>query len=56
MKQKLNKEQQSLQLAVIHRCCAAIDVGSMMMMVSYSDTQGNQHLLGCLYTKSATFS
>ena len=36
---------QSLQLAVINPCCAAIDVGSMMMMVAYSDSCGNQHLL-----------
>jgi transposase len=42
---KKAKEATSLQLAVIHPCCAAIDVGSMMMMVSYSDTQGKQHLL-----------
>ncbi len=39
------KQNQSLQFAVINPCCAAIDVGSMMMMVSYSDEQGNQHLL-----------
>jgi hypothetical protein len=38
------KQNQSLQFAVINPCCAAIDVGSMMM-VSYSDEQGNQHLL-----------
>lgn len=42
---KKAKEATSLQLAVIHPCCAAIDVGSMMMMVSYSDAQGKQHLL-----------
>ena len=44
MDKKLKKNQ-SLQLAVINPCCAAIDVGSMMMMVAYSDEQGNQHLL-----------
>ena len=42
---KKTKEQTPLQLAVINPCCAAIDVGSMMMMVAYSDTLGNQHLL-----------
>lgn len=44
MDKKLKKNQ-SLQLAVINPCCAAIDVGSMMMMVAYSDEQGNQYLL-----------
>lgn len=44
MDKKLKKNQ-SLQLAVINPCCAAIDVGSMMMMVAYSDEQGSQHLL-----------
>ena len=39
------KQGQSLQFALINPCCAAIDVGSMMMMVSYSDKQGDQHLL-----------
>jgi len=42
---KKTKQKQSLQFAVINPCCAAIDVGSMMMMVSYSDAQSNQHLL-----------
>ncbi len=42
---KKTKKVQSLQLTVIHPCSAAIDVGSMMMMVAYSDEQGNQHLL-----------
>jgi transposase len=42
---KKSKKNQSLQLAVINPCSAAIDVGSMMMMVAYSDDQGNQHLL-----------
>jgi transposase len=40
-----SKQMQSLGLSIIHPCCAAIDVGSMMMMVAYSDKQGNQHLL-----------
>ena len=39
------KQKQALQLSVIKPCCAAIDVGSMMMMVSYSDSAGNQYLL-----------
>lgn len=41
-----NKEQKSnLQLAVIHPHTAAIDIGSMLMMVAYSDANGNQCLL-----------
>ncbi len=42
---KKTKPLQSLQLAVINPCSAAIDVGSMMMMVAYSDYHGNQNLL-----------
>ncbi|MFI5140220.1 MAG: IS110 family transposase [Sphingobacteriales bacterium] len=42
---KKTKAKQSLQLAVINPNCAAIDIGSMMMMVSYSDIEGNQYLL-----------
>ena len=42
---KKTKSFQSLQLAVINPCSAAIDVGSMMMMVSYSQSDGNQKLL-----------
>ncbi|GAC1388759.1 MAG: IS110 family transposase [Ginsengibacter sp.] len=42
---KKSKNNQSLQLSVINHCCAAIDVGSMMMMISYNDLQGNQNLL-----------
>src|ERR1700722_18388593 len=42
---KNTKTKQSLQLAVINPNCAAIDIGSMMMMVSYSDIEGNQYLL-----------
>ncbi|MFI5140653.1 MAG: IS110 family transposase [Sphingobacteriales bacterium] len=45
MAKTTKQEKQSLQLAVIRPCCAAIDVGSMMMMVSYSDTEGNQYLM-----------
>lgn len=42
---KSTKQKTNLQLAVIHHHTAAIDVGSMMMMVSYSDKEGNQRLL-----------
>jgi transposase len=42
---KQTKQPQALQLAVIHPFSAAIDVGSMLMMVSYSDEHGMQHLL-----------
>lgn len=39
------KVKSKLQLPVINHHTAAIDVGSMMMMVSYSDKDGNQCLL-----------
>ncbi len=39
------KQNQSLQFAVINPCCAAIDVGSIMMMVSYSDEQGKEDVI-----------
>lgn len=42
---KKTKQNGTLQFAVINPCCAAIDVGSMMMMISYSDVKGKQHLL-----------
>ena len=42
---KKAKQAHPLQFAVINPCCAAIDVGSMMMMVSYSDVEGKQHLM-----------
>lgn len=45
MAQPTKQEKRPLQLAVIRTSCAAIDVGSMMMMVSYSDTEGNQYLI-----------
>lgn len=35
----------NFQLAIIHPHTAAIDVGSMLMMVSYHDKQGNQMLM-----------
>jgi len=40
-----SKQKTDLQLAVIHPNSAAIDVGSMMMMVSYTDKEGNLCLL-----------
>lgn len=39
------KRSSNFQLAVIHQHTAAIDVGSMMMMVAYTDKEGNQCLL-----------
>lgn len=45
MSKKTELKKQSLQLAVIRPCCAAIDVGSMMMMISYCDRDGNQFLM-----------
>ncbi len=42
---KKTKQNTALQFALINPCCAAIDVGSMIMMVSYSDEEGNQHLM-----------
>ena len=35
----------AMQLAITNHHTAAIDVGSMLMMISYSDAQGNQCLL-----------
>lgn len=37
--------QKNLQLAIIHEHSAAIDVGSMLMTVAYTDNNGNQQLL-----------
>lgn len=42
MARKKVKQKTNLQLAIIHEHTAAIDVGSMMMMVAYSDLEGNQ--------------
>lgn len=42
---EIQKKDKSLQLAVIREHTAAIDVGSMLMVVAYSDGQGNQCLL-----------
>ncbi|MBP9871858.1 MAG: IS110 family transposase [Nitrosomonas sp.] len=39
------KQETNFQLAIIHPHTAAIDVGSMLMMVSYNDKQGNQRLM-----------
>lgn len=39
------KQKTNLQLAVIHQHTAAIDVGSMMMMISYTNKEGNQCLM-----------
>lgn len=50
---KKAKQKTNFQLAVIHPNTAAIDVGSMMMMVAYSDKEGNQCLLEVdAYTES----
>jgi len=50
---KVSKELHPLQLAVINDHAAAIDIGSMMMMVSYSDRNGIPQLLECsAYTES----
>src|SRR6185312_16137175 len=50
---KLSRELHPLQLAVINEHSAAIDIGSMMMMVSYSDRNGVPQLLECsAYTES----
>ena len=45
MAKKTKQEKSLLQLALIRPCCAAIDIGSMLMVVSYSDTEGNQFVL-----------
>jgi len=43
--EKQTKQKSDFQLAVIHHHTAAVDVGSMMMMVAYTDKEGNQRLL-----------
>jgi hypothetical protein len=45
MAKLLKQSKAPMQLAVINQNTAAIDVGSMLMMVSYSDAQGNQCLI-----------
>ncbi len=42
---KKTKQESPLQLTVIRPCCAAIDIGSMLIVVSYSDIEGNQFVL-----------
>lgn len=42
---KIEKQIKDLQLAIIQPNTAAIDVGSMLMMVAYSDSEGRQCLL-----------
>ena len=45
MAKKTKQQESLLQLALIRPCCAAIDIGSMLMVVSYSDIEGNQFVL-----------
>lgn len=50
---KKSKNNFDLNLPLMDSCCGAIDVGSTMMMVSYSDRDGNQNLLEVdAYTQS----
>src|SRR5712671_4051360 len=42
---KIETQTKGMQLAVIQPHTAAIDVGSMLMMVAYSDAEGRQMLL-----------
>ncbi|MFI5140677.1 MAG: IS110 family transposase, partial [Sphingobacteriales bacterium] len=42
---KTTKTKNNLQLAVIHEHTAAVDVGSMLMTVAYTDNEGNQQLM-----------
>jgi transposase len=42
---KKTKTKNTLQLAVIHEHTAAVDVGSMLMTVAYTDNEGNQQLM-----------
>jgi len=45
MAKQSEQKKSPLQLAVINQHTAGIDVGSMLMMVSYTDTSGNQCLI-----------
>jgi transposase len=45
MAKKANKGPAPLQLELVRPCCAAVDVGGMLMVASYSDREGNQFLL-----------
>jgi transposase len=42
---KTTKTKNTLQLAVIHEHAAAVDVGSMLMTVAYTDKEGYQQLM-----------
>jgi transposase len=42
---KTTKTKNTLQLAVIHEHTAAVDVGSMLMTVAYTDNEGYQQLM-----------
>jgi transposase len=42
---KKTKTKSNLQLAVIHHHTAAVDVGSMLMTVAYTDKEGQQQLM-----------
>lgn len=42
---KAPRSTESIQLAIINHHTAAIDIGSMLMMVSYTDAEGNQRLM-----------
>jgi transposase len=42
---KKAKTKNNLQLAIIHEHTAAVDVGSMLMTVAYTDNDGQQHLM-----------
>ncbi len=45
MANTIKKDKQSLQLAVIRPNCGAVDIGSMLMVISYTDAKGDQHLM-----------
>jgi transposase len=50
-KKKANIPDEQFRLAVINQQSGAIDVGSTMMMVSYTDSEGQHHLVeACAYT------
>jgi len=50
-KKKANMSDEQFSLAVINQQSGAIDVGSTMMMVSYTDSNGKHHLVeACAYT------
>lgn len=50
-KKKATIPEEQFRLAVINQQAGAIDVGSTMMMVSYTDSEGQHHLVeACAYT------